>query len=42
VRIGDALRQHRGNVSAAARALGLHRTQLKRLLDRHQLDPQRF
>ncbi|MBL9042917.1 MAG: sigma 54-interacting transcriptional regulator [Myxococcales bacterium] len=41
-RISDALRQHHGNVSAAARALGLHRTQFKRLMDRHQLDPQRF
>jgi DNA-binding NtrC family response regulator len=33
--VEDALRRARGNVSAAARALGLHRTQLRRLLERH-------
>lgn len=32
------LREHRGNVSATARALGVHRTQLRRWLDRHGLD----
>jgi transcriptional regulator with GAF, ATPase, and Fis domain len=37
-RILDALRLHGGNRSAAARALGLHRTQLIRLLKRHGLD----
>jgi transcriptional regulator of acetoin/glycerol metabolism len=30
-----ALRDAQGNISAAARALGLHRTQLRRLLERH-------
>ncbi|NTX57682.1 sigma 54-interacting transcriptional regulator [Myxococcus sp. CA051A] len=37
-RIEEALRQQGGNVSATARALGLHRTQLRRLLRRHGLD----
>lgn len=31
-----------GNVSSSARALGLHRTQLRRLLGRHQIDPKAF
>jgi DNA-binding NtrC family response regulator len=34
-RIEDGLRAHGGNVAATARALGLHRTQLRRLLERH-------
>jgi DNA-binding NtrC family response regulator len=34
VRIEEALRQHGGNVAATARALGMHRTQLRRLLER--------
>ena len=34
-RIEDALRANGGNVAAAARALGLHRTQLRRLIERH-------
>jgi DNA-binding NtrC family response regulator len=34
-RIEDALRANAGNVTAAARALGLHRTQLRRLIERH-------
>jgi transcriptional regulator with GAF, ATPase, and Fis domain len=34
-RIEEALRANGGNVAAAARALGLHRTQLRRLLERH-------
>ncbi|NVJ25261.1 sigma 54-interacting transcriptional regulator [Myxococcus sp. AM011] len=37
-RLEEALRQQGGNVSATARALGLHRTQLRRLLRRHGLD----
>lgn len=41
-RIESALRSHRGNVSGAARALGLHRTQLRRLLERYGLDPHCF
>ena len=36
-RIEDGLRAHAGNVSATARALGLHRTQLRRLIERHGL-----
>jgi len=35
-RIEEALRQHGGNVAAAARALGMHRTQLRRLLERFE------
>lgn len=42
VRISEVLRVHRGNVSASARELGMHRTQLTRLLDRYQIDPRRF
>jgi len=34
-RIEEALRQQGGNVAATARALGMHRTQLRRLLKRH-------
>jgi len=34
-RIEDALRANAGNVTAAARALGLHRNQMRRLLERH-------
>jgi DNA-binding NtrC family response regulator len=40
-RIIAALVEASGNVTAAARALGLHRTQLRRLLDRHAIDPSR-
>ncbi|OJH34900.1 sigma 54-interacting transcriptional regulator [Cystobacter ferrugineus] len=36
-RIEQALRQHGGNVAATARALGMHRTQLRRLLERHAI-----
>jgi transcriptional regulator with GAF, ATPase, and Fis domain len=39
LRIADALRANGGNVTATARALGLHRTQLRRLLARHQIVP---
>lgn len=35
--IAAALRKNRGNVSAAARALGVHRTQLRRWMERHGL-----
>ena len=38
VRLLTALEQNSGNVSATARALGLHRTQLRRLLARHHID----
>ena len=34
-RIDDALRANNGNVAAAARALNLHRNQLRRLIERH-------
>jgi len=34
-RIEEALRQEEGNVAAAARVLGMHRTQLRRLIGRH-------
>ncbi|HEX2686485.1 MAG TPA: sigma 54-interacting transcriptional regulator [Kofleriaceae bacterium] len=34
-RIEDALRANTGNIAATARALGLHRTQLRRLIERH-------
>jgi DNA-binding NtrC family response regulator len=36
-RIEEALRENDGNVAASARALGLHRTQLRRLLARHEI-----
>jgi transcriptional regulator with GAF, ATPase, and Fis domain len=34
-RIEEVLRREEGNVAAAARALGMHRTQLRRLIGRH-------
>ncbi|AUX23794.1 sigma-54 dependent transcriptional regulator [Sorangium cellulosum] len=37
-----ALREQRGNVTGAARALGVHRTQLRRWLSRHVVDPRTF
>jgi transcriptional regulator with GAF, ATPase, and Fis domain len=37
-RIEEALRANAGNVAATARALGLHRTQLRRLLERHGIE----
>jgi DNA-binding NtrC family response regulator len=37
-RLEEVLAAEGGNVSAAARVLGLHRTQLRRLLDRFDLD----
>jgi DNA-binding NtrC family response regulator len=42
LRIEQALRAHQGNVAGTARALGLHRTQLRRLIERYGLDPQRY
>jgi DNA-binding NtrC family response regulator len=39
VRIEAALREHGGNVAATARALGMHRTHLRRLIERHGLGP---
>jgi transcriptional regulator with GAF, ATPase, and Fis domain len=38
-RIEDALRANGGNITAAARALGLHRNQMRRLLERHGITP---
>ena len=38
--VRDALRAHKGNVSATARALGMHRTQLRRVLAKVPLDPE--
>jgi transcriptional regulator with PAS, ATPase and Fis domain len=38
----DALRAHAGNVAQTARALGVHRTQLRRWLDRDGVDPKTF
>jgi DNA-binding NtrC family response regulator len=40
VLIVAALRRERGNVAAAARRLGMHRTQLRRVLQRLGIDPQ--
>jgi transcriptional regulator with PAS, ATPase and Fis domain len=37
-----ALIEHKGNISAAARALGVHRTQLRRWLSRHGLDAAQY
>jgi transcriptional regulator with PAS, ATPase and Fis domain len=34
-RIEEALRSSRGNITAAARTLGLHRTQMRRLIERY-------
>jgi transcriptional regulator of acetoin/glycerol metabolism len=36
------LRSANGNVSAASRALGIHRTQLRRLMERYRIDPKVF
>jgi transcriptional regulator with PAS, ATPase and Fis domain len=38
----DALRANAGNVARTARALGVHRTQLRRWLDRDGVDPKTF
>jgi ActR/RegA family two-component response regulator len=35
----DALRSTAGNVAASARALGVHRTQLRRFIERRGIDP---
>jgi transcriptional regulator with PAS, ATPase and Fis domain len=40
--IETALRAERGNISGAARALGLHRTQLRRLLARFSIDARQY
>jgi transcriptional regulator of acetoin/glycerol metabolism len=41
-RIARLLERCKGNVSAAARALGVHRTQLRRWMDRHGIDARAF
>jgi transcriptional regulator with GAF, ATPase, and Fis domain len=38
-RVLDALRASAGNVAASARALGVHRTQLRRFIERRGIDP---
>jgi len=40
--LASVLRRSEGNISAAARELGVHRTQLRRWLARHDLDPRAF
>ena len=40
--VEEALERADGNVSAAARSLGLHRNQLRRLIARHHIDRQRL
>ncbi|MBL8619774.1 MAG: sigma 54-interacting transcriptional regulator [Myxococcales bacterium] len=40
--IEAALRREEGNVARAARALGVHRTQLRRWLARYAIDPRQF
>jgi transcriptional regulator of acetoin/glycerol metabolism len=37
-----AMIEAQGNISAAARALGLHRNQLKRQLDHHGIEVERL
>ena len=41
-RIVDLLRDHRGNVSAVARAMGKARMQLQRWLKRYEIEPTDF
>jgi ActR/RegA family two-component response regulator len=40
--IESALRTHDGRVASAARALGMHRNQLRRWLTTNQVDPRAF
>ncbi len=40
--VEEALERAAGNVSAAARSLGVHRNQLRRLIARHDIDSRRF
>ena len=40
--IEAALRAHDGRVASAARALGMHRNQLRRWLSANQVDPRAF
>ncbi len=40
--IANALREHRGNISGAAKSLGVHRTQFRRLMTRYSLEARHF
>jgi DNA-binding NtrC family response regulator len=40
--IEDALRREEGRIATAARALGIHRNQLRRWLAKHHVDPKAF
>jgi transcriptional regulator of acetoin/glycerol metabolism len=40
--IAAALERYEGNISAASRALGVHRTQLRRWMERYHIDPRVF
>jgi transcriptional regulator of acetoin/glycerol metabolism len=40
--IARALAEARGNVSSAARRLGVHRNKVRRWLDRYRVDPEYF
>jgi transcriptional regulator with GAF, ATPase, and Fis domain len=42
VRIREVLEREHGNVTRAAQALGLHRTQLRRLVERHRIDVRQY
>jgi transcriptional regulator with GAF, ATPase, and Fis domain len=42
VRIREVLEREHGNVTKAAQALGLHRTQLRRLVERHRIDLRQY
>ena len=42
MRIREVLERERGNVTKAAQALGLHRTQLRRLVERHHIDVRQY
>ena len=40
--IEEALRKNAGKVATTARALGIHRNQLRRWLKEHEVDPNQF
>jgi transcriptional regulator with GAF, ATPase, and Fis domain len=41
-RLVGVLKRAEGNASAAARELGVHRTQLRRWMERHGIDPRQY
>jgi DNA-binding NtrC family response regulator len=41
-RVVEVLKRQNGNVTSAARELGLHRNQLRRWLARHGVDPEKY